>query len=65
MTITADTLVLDEPLSFWGGYDPQTGMILDQHHPQAGACISGRILILPATRSGQEPSGHRRACRWK
>jgi len=33
----AETLVLDEPLSFWGGLDPQTGRIIDERHPQQGA----------------------------
>ena len=36
-------LVLGEPLSFWGGVDPATGVIVDRHHPQAGASISFRI----------------------
>ena len=27
-------LVLDEPLSFWGGVDPETGDITDVRHPQ-------------------------------
>ena len=53
----AATLVLSEPLSFWGGFDPQTGIILDQHHPQAGVCVKDRILVLPAARgSGGTPA---------
>ena len=34
-------LVLDEPLSFWGGLDPATGHVIDAHHPQAGATLAG------------------------
>ena len=30
-------LILDEPLSFWGGVDPATGAVIDVHHPQAGS----------------------------
>ena len=30
----ARALVLDEPLSFWGGFDPADGTIVDRHHPQ-------------------------------
>ena len=53
----AATLVLSEPISFWGGFDPQTGIILDQHHPEAGACVKDRILVLPAARgSGGTPA---------
>ena len=43
-------LVSSEPLSFWGGYDYQTGTIIDQRHPLAGVCAAGRILALPFTR---------------
>ena len=27
-------LLLDEPLSFWGAFDPRSGTIIDIHHPQ-------------------------------
>lgn len=43
-------LVLDEPLSLWGGVDPATGEIIDVHHPQHGAIVSGRVLVMPAGR---------------
>src|SRR5579863_8809014 len=43
-------LRLDEPLSFWGGLDPATGLIIDRRHPQAGANIAGRALLMPAGR---------------
>ena len=56
-TASAATLILDEPLSFWGGYDPATGIILDQHHPQAAECVKDRILVLPGARgSGGTPA---------
>jgi predicted aconitase with swiveling domain len=40
-------LVLDEPLSMWGGLDPATGEIIDRRHPQCGLDVKGRILVLP------------------
>lgn len=43
-------LVSSEPLSFWGGYDYQTGIIIDQRHPLAGQCAAGRVLAVPFTR---------------
>ena len=43
-------LVTDEPLSFWGGYDPDTGEITDRTHPLAGTIAAGRILVIPETR---------------
>lgn len=43
-------LVLDQPLSFWGGLDPQSGRIIDARHPQHGIEVTGRILVMPAGR---------------
>jgi len=42
-----DALVTHDALSFWGGYDFQTGEIIDKHHPLAGICAAGRILAVP------------------
>ncbi len=43
-------LVSREPLSFWGGYDYHTGMIIDRRHPLAGSTAAGCILAVPFTR---------------
>lgn len=43
-------LVSDEPLSFWGGYDPRSGEITDRRHPLSGQVAAGRILVLPFSR---------------
>ena len=40
-------IVLDEPLSIWGGLDPKTGVIIDAHHPQRGASVTGRVVFMP------------------
>jgi predicted aconitase with swiveling domain len=48
--ITGTALVLDEPLSLWGGVDPASGLIIDVHHPQRGAAIGGRVLVMPSGR---------------
>ena len=51
-------LVLDEPLSFWGGFDPMTGKIIDVHHPQYGQPVTDRILFIPQSRgSAGTPGG--------
>ena len=64
-------LVLDEGLSLWGGMDPATGEVIDVHHPQHGAKVSGRVLVMPngrgssssasvlaeAVRAGTAPAG--------
>lgn len=43
-------LVSREPLSFWGGYDWQTGEIIDRRHMLSGAVAKGKILAVPFTR---------------
>ena len=43
-------LVLTEPLSLWGGMDPATGLVNEPRHPQVGARLSGRVVVVPAAR---------------
>jgi predicted aconitase with swiveling domain len=43
-------LVLGEPLSLWGGMDPATGELIDAHHPQRGANLAGRAVVMPSGR---------------
>ena len=45
-----ELLASSEPLSFWGGYDQQTGEIIDRRHPLSGRIAAGRVLALPFTR---------------
>jgi predicted aconitase with swiveling domain len=45
-----ESLVSSEALSFWGGYDFQTGEIIDRHHPLAGVRAAGRILVVPCSK---------------
>ena len=57
-------MVLDEPVSFWGAFDPRSGEIVDVHHPQRGLPMAGKILLLPETRgSGGTPGGIAEAVR--
>ena len=49
-------LVLSEPLSFWGGLDPATGAIIDAHHPQLGAVVTGTVLVMPGGRGSSSSS---------
>jgi hypothetical protein len=51
-----ELLRLDEPLSFWGGLDPATGAIVDRRHPQFGANVGGRVLMMPAGRGSSSGS---------
>jgi predicted aconitase with swiveling domain len=49
-------LILTAPLSFWGGIDPETGKIIDVHHPQLGAIIAGKVLVMPSGRGSSSSS---------
>jgi predicted aconitase with swiveling domain len=53
---SGEALVLDEPLSFWGGVDPETGAVIDRRHPQAGAAVTGRVLVMPFGRGSSSSS---------
>ncbi|KAK5051898.1 hypothetical protein LTR84_002701 [Exophiala bonariae] len=44
-------------LSFWGGVDSRTGVIVDQHHPLQGQCVTDRIVAIPAGRGSCSGSG--------
>ena len=48
--ISGSALVLDEGLSLWGGMDPATGELIDARHPQRGASLTGRIVVMPSGR---------------
>ena len=57
-------LSLDEPLSFWGAFEPRTGVIIDVHHPQRGACVKDTMLLMSETRgSGSAPGAIAEAIR--
>jgi uncharacterized protein len=57
-------LVLTEPLSFWGGFDPKTGKIIDIHHPQHGTGLTAYIILMAETRgSGTAPGAIAEAIR--
>ncbi|MEO8247277.1 MAG: DUF126 domain-containing protein, partial [Chloroflexota bacterium] len=57
MTIVrGPALVLDEPLSLWGGLDPASGVIVDARHPQRGSSVSGWVLVMRAVRGSSSSS---------
>lgn len=54
-TATGTPIRLTAPLSFWGGTDSQ-GRIVDAHHPQRGAVLTGRILLMESGRGSSSTS---------
>jgi len=53
---TGEVLVLSEPLSLWGGLNPETGEITDRHHPASGQNVTGRVLVMPMGRGSSSAS---------
>ncbi len=49
-------LVSTEPLSFWGGFSPRTGEIIDQRHELSGHIAKGRIFVFPQGRGSSTSS---------
>jgi len=52
-----EVLATTSPLSFWGGFNPATGEIIDRHHPLSNANASGKVFVLPSGRGSCTGSG--------
>ena len=50
-------IVTDEPISFWGGLDPDSGEIIDRRHLLSGQNVAGMVLVLPHGRGSCSASG--------
>jgi hypothetical protein len=46
-TARGHVLVSAEAISFFGGVNPETGIIEEEGHPLQGKSVSGRILVFP------------------
>ena len=51
-----EALVTREPLSFWGGLNPETGEIIDRRHSLSGEIVTGRVLVLPYSKGSSTTS---------
>jgi predicted aconitase with swiveling domain len=54
-TASGEPIRLTAPLSFWGGTDVH-GRIVDAHHPQCGAVLAGRVLVMESGRGSSSAS---------
>lgn len=45
-----------QPLSFWGGVDPDTGLVIDQRHELNGQSTAGKILAFPGSKGSSTGS---------
>ncbi len=42
-----EALVTSQPISFYGGVDPNTGVIIEKGHELQGQSVKGKILVFP------------------
>ncbi len=46
--VKGEVIVTNDSISFLGGVDPKTGVIIDSKHELYGKKISGKILVIPS-----------------
>ena len=46
-TAQGEALVTTQAISFYGGIDPETGVVVERGHELEGKCIAGRVLVFP------------------
>ncbi|MGF6231469.1 putative aconitase/putative aconitase with swiveling domain [Inquilinus ginsengisoli] len=56
-TASGPVVAMDEGLSFWGGVDAATGMVIDVHHPRHGVSLAGAVVLMPTSRGSCSGSG--------
>ncbi|MEM2081368.1 MAG: DUF126 domain-containing protein [Candidatus Bathyarchaeia archaeon] len=42
-----EALVTKQPISFYGGVDPNTGEVIEKDHELRGQSVKGKILVFP------------------
>ncbi len=43
----AEALTTTQPISFYGGVDPNTGVVIEKGHQLQGISVKGKILVFP------------------
>ena len=43
-----EALVTSQPISFYGGVDPNTGEIIEKGHELQGKSVKGKVLVFPS-----------------
>jgi len=46
--VKAEALVTSQPISFYGGVNPDTGIVVEKGHELEGKNIKGKILVFPS-----------------
>ena len=46
--VEGEALVTRMGISFFGGVDPESGLVVERGHELEGQCISGKVLVFPS-----------------
>jgi hypothetical protein len=46
--VQGETLVTSQGISFFGGVDPESGLVVERGHELEGQSIAGKILVFPS-----------------
>ena len=55
-TCEAEIVRSERTLSFWGGVDARTGVIIDRRHDRCGVSLSGRAFVVPGEKGSSTGS---------
>jgi hypothetical protein len=42
-----EAIVSQAPMSFYGGIDPKTGIVIEKGHELEGKCVKDKVLVFP------------------
>ena len=45
--VEGEALVSDQPIGFFGGVNPDTGVLVEKGHPLEGKSVEGKVLVFP------------------
>jgi len=45
--VEGEALVTSMGISFYGGVDPESGVVVERGHELEGQCIAGKVLVFP------------------
>ena len=48
--VEGEAIVSKEPLSFYGGVNIKTGIVIEKGHPLEGKSVKGKILVFPCSK---------------
>lgn len=46
-SVNSEALVTSQAISFFGGVNPETGVVIERGHELEGKCIAGKVLVFP------------------